>query len=75
MAVHTPTQAVMGMPKRNLRWPYAKQCSVFDTERLVCNMSYGVWTPWFKGIAWDVTATIFDRGNRKLWMFVTTDTD
>ena len=42
---------------------------------IVCNMNYGVWTPWFKGIAWDVTAIIFDRGNRKLRMFVTTDTD
>jgi hypothetical protein len=42
---------------------------------IVCNMNYGVWTPWFKGIAWDMTTIVFDRGNRKLWMFVTTDTD
>jgi len=32
-AVHTPKQAAMGTPKRNLRWTYAMQCLVFDTER------------------------------------------
>lgn len=42
---------------------------------IVCNMNYDTWTPWFKGIAWDMTAIVFDRGSRKLWMFGATDTD
>lgn len=42
---------------------------------IVCNVNSDVWTPWFKGIAWDMTAIVFDRGSRKLWMFATTDTD
>ncbi len=40
-----------------------------------CNMNYDAWTPWFKGIAWDLTAVMFDRRFRKLWMFAATDTD
>lgn len=40
-----------------------------------CNMNYSAWTPWFKGIAWDLTAVVFDRRVRRLWMLTTTDTD
>jgi hypothetical protein len=42
---------------------------------ITCNMNPDAWTPWFKGIAWDMTAVIFDRRFRKLWMLVVTDTD
>jgi hypothetical protein len=38
-------------------------------------LSYAPWTPWFKGIAWDLTAAIFDRRLRRLWILVVTDTD
>jgi hypothetical protein len=40
-----------------------------------CNLNYDAWTPWFKGIAWDLTAVVFDRRFRKLWMLTATDTD
>ena len=33
------------------------------------------WTPWFHGIAWDLTEIVFDRRLRRLWVFVVTDTD
>lgn len=33
------------------------------------------WTPWFCNIAWDMTIVIFDRRQRLLWLFATTDTD
>jgi hypothetical protein len=33
------------------------------------------WTPWFHGIAWDLTVIAFDRRLRKLWIFAITDTD
>ena len=37
--------------------------------------SFQAWTPWFHGIAWDLTEVIFDRRLRRLWVFVITDTD
>jgi len=37
--------------------------------------SVQAWTPWFKGIAWDLTMVLFDRRLRRLSMFVITDTD
>jgi hypothetical protein len=37
--------------------------------------SYEAWTPWFRGIAWDWTAILFDRRERSLWILVVTDTD
>jgi hypothetical protein len=40
-----------------------------------CEMSYAAWTPWFHGIAWDMTITIFDKRFRRIWIFVITDTD
>ena len=42
---------------------------------ITCNTNCDAWTPWFKGVAWDLTAVIFDRRCRKLWMFAVTDTD
>jgi hypothetical protein len=42
---------------------------------ITCNTNYDAWTPWFKGIAWDLTVVIFDRRFRKLWMVAVTDTD
>jgi len=38
-------------------------------------VTYEAWTPWFKGIAWDLTAVVFDRRARRLWITVITDTD
>jgi hypothetical protein len=37
--------------------------------------SVQAWTPWFKGIAWDLTMVLFDRRLRRLSIFVITDTD
>jgi hypothetical protein len=37
--------------------------------------SFQAWTPWFHGIAWDLTEVVFDRRLRRLWVFVVTDTD
>ncbi len=33
------------------------------------------WTPWFHGIAWDLTEVVFDRRLRRLWLFAITDLD
>jgi hypothetical protein len=33
------------------------------------------WTPWFHGVAWDLTEVVFDRRLRRLWVFVVSDTD
>jgi hypothetical protein len=37
--------------------------------------SYEPWTPWFRGIAWDWTSILFDKGERSLWILVVTDED
>ena len=42
---------------------------------IICSVNYSAWTPWFKGIAWDLTVLVFDKRFRKLWMLATTDTD
>jgi hypothetical protein len=38
-------------------------------------VSYDAWIPWFKGIAWDLTAVVFDRRTRQMWVLAVTDTD
>jgi len=42
---------------------------------ILCNPNYDAWTPWFRGIAWDVTIAVFDRRTRRIWLLVITDTD
>ncbi len=37
--------------------------------------SFQGWTPWFKGIAWDMTVVLFDRRLRRLSILAITDTD
>jgi hypothetical protein len=37
--------------------------------------SFDAWTPWFKGIASDITAVLFDRRLRQLTIIAITDTD
>jgi hypothetical protein len=37
--------------------------------------SFNAWTPWFHGIAWDLTEVVFDKRLRRLWIFALTDTD
>jgi hypothetical protein len=64
-----------GVTEKELAMDVCKSMFGLRHGEIVCNMNYGVWTPWFKGIAWDVTAIVFDRASRKLWMFATTDTD
>jgi hypothetical protein len=39
------------------------------------SVNYDAWTPWFKGIAWDLTAVLFDRRTRQMWVLAVTDTD
>jgi hypothetical protein len=39
------------------------------------DVSYSAWTPWFHGIAWDLTFLVFDKRMRRLWLMVITDTD
>ncbi len=40
-----------------------------------CNPNYDAWTPWFKGIAWDLTIVVFDRRTRRMWILTVTETD
>lgn len=42
---------------------------------VTCNCNADPWTPWFCGIAWDLTAVVFDRRERRLWILAVTDTD
>ena len=42
---------------------------------VTCNFNADPWTPWFCGIAWDLTAVVFDRRERRLWILAVTDTD
>jgi hypothetical protein len=42
---------------------------------ILCNPNYDAWTPWFKGIAWDLTIVVFDRRTRCIWLLAITDTD
>jgi hypothetical protein len=37
--------------------------------------SFQGWTPWFKGIVWDMTVVLFDRRLRRLSILAITDTD
>lgn len=39
------------------------------------DVNHDAWTPWFKGVAWDLTAILFDLRLRSFWMLVVTDTD
>lgn len=40
-----------------------------------CNVNNAPWTPWFKGLAWDLTAVVFDRRTRNISLLAVTDTD
>jgi hypothetical protein len=40
-----------------------------------CFVNHEPWTPWFRGVAWDLTAVLFDRRARVLWILAITDTD
>jgi hypothetical protein len=42
---------------------------------VICNFNGDAWTPWFGGVAWDITAIVFDRRERRLWILAVTDTD
>ena len=42
---------------------------------ILCNPNYDAWTPWFKGIAWDLTIVVFDLRTRRIWFLAVTDTD
>ena len=42
---------------------------------ILCNPNYDAWTPWFKGIAWDLTIVVFDLRTRRMWVLAVTDTD
>ena len=42
---------------------------------ICCSPNYDQWTPWFRGIAWDVTIVVFDRRTRMMWILAVTDTD
>jgi hypothetical protein len=62
---------------------YAKTLAVEVCEAMF-GLRYGevalvesseAWTPWFHGVAWDLTEVVFDRRLRKLWIFAMTDTD
>ena len=37
--------------------------------------SFHAWTPWFKGVAWDMTEVVLDRRLRRLSILAITDTD
>jgi len=37
--------------------------------------NFSAWTPWFRGIAWDWTAFLFDRRKRTFAILATTDSD
>jgi hypothetical protein len=40
-----------------------------------CNQNHDAWTPWFRGVAWDLTVVVFDRRTRRIWFLSVTDTD
>lgn len=42
---------------------------------ILCNPNYDAWTPWFQGVAWDLTIVAFDRRTRRIWLLAATDTD
>jgi hypothetical protein len=42
---------------------------------ICCCPNYDRWTPWFRGIAWDVTIVVFDGRTRMMWILAVTDTD
>jgi len=42
---------------------------------ILCNPNYDAWTPWFRGIAWDLTIVVFDCRTRRIWLLAITDTD
>ena len=44
-------------------------------EELSLLESFQAWTPWFNGIAWDMTVVLFDRRLRRLSILAITDTD
>jgi hypothetical protein len=44
-------------------------------DEISCDLSGTAWTPWFCGIAWDLTIVVFDRRLRCIWLFAITDTD
>jgi hypothetical protein len=42
---------------------------------IICCSNGNAWSSWFHGVAWDLTAVLFDRRMRKLWVLTVTDTD
>ena len=44
-------------------------------SEIVLFSNLSAWTPWFRGIAWDWTAFLFDRRKRTFAVLATTDSD
>lgn len=44
-------------------------------SEIVLFSNFSAWTPWFRGIAWDWTAFLFDRRKRTFAILATTDSD
>lgn len=44
-------------------------------SEIVLFSNLSAWTPWFRGIAWDWTAFLFDRRKRTFAILATTDSD
>jgi hypothetical protein len=44
-------------------------------SEIVLFSNFSSWTPWFRGIAWDWTAFLFDRRKRIFAILATTDSD
>lgn len=63
---------------RNAKQLAAAFCEELFEQRyseIVLFSNFSAWTPWFRGIAWDWTAFLFDRRKRTFAILATTDSD
>lgn len=64
-----------GRSEKQMAIDFCKAAFDLRFSEMLYYISYEAWTSWFNGIAWDLTAILFDQRKRNLWILAATDTD
>jgi hypothetical protein len=72
---YRPAIKIDGKAAKHLAMDFCETIFGQRYEEICLYSSYGAWTPWFAGIAWDWTAVVFNKRDRTLWILAMTDED
>jgi hypothetical protein len=64
-----------GQSEKQMAIDFCRAAFDLRFSEMLYYISYEAWTSWFSGIAWDLTAILFDQRTRNLWVLAVTDTD